>query len=65
MTCRVCKRKYGYDFIVTDDDWEFVTGITNGGGAICIDCFDEMAYMKRYKYTLVDFLFPPWFKWKD
>ena len=65
MTCRICKRKYSYDYEVTDEDWKFVTGIQNGGGAICIDCFDEMAYIKKYKYTLIQFIFPEWYKWKE
>jgi len=46
MPCRICKRNYNYDYSVTDKDWKAVTGIENGEGIICIDCFDEMVFMK-------------------
>ena len=64
MICKICKHIYKYDYSVTNEDWETVTGIKNGSGLICLDCFDEMAYMKKYRYGIISIIYPEWFRWK-
>ena len=64
MVCSICKHSYFYDYSVTDEDWETVTGIKNGSGLICLDCFDAKAYTKKYKYKILFLVYPEWFKWK-
>lgn len=65
MICQVCNRKYSYDYVVEDEDWQVITGIKNGSGKLCLDCFDNLAYIRKYKYKLISFVYPEWFKWKE
>lgn len=64
MICKICKLIYKYDYSVTNKDWEIVTGIKDGSGLICLDCFDEMAHMKKYKYGIISIIYPEWFRWR-
>ncbi len=64
MICKLCKQTYQYDYSVTDEDWEAVTGIKDGSGIICLDCFDGIAYVKNYKYKIISLIYPQWFKYK-
>jgi hypothetical protein len=65
LICKICKYHYNYDYSVTNKDWETVTDIKDGSGTICIDCFDRMAYVKKYKYKIIFFIYPEWFRWKE
>jgi hypothetical protein len=64
MICKICKKAYQYDYSVTDEDWEIVTGIKDGSGIVCLDCFDEMAYIKKYRYGIISIIYPEWFRWR-
>ena len=45
--CQRCGKRYLTVWQVSDDLWEWVTGITNGSGLYCMNCFDEMARQKK------------------
>ena len=44
--CQICGKKYEYVYKVSNELWEKVTGIKNGSGLRCIDCFDKEAKEK-------------------
>lgn len=44
--CQICKKEYKYVWSVPDKLWEKVTGIKNGSGLRCIECFDIEARKK-------------------
>ncbi len=65
MICDMCRRKYDYDYEVSDQDWSGVTGIEDGSGKMCLSCFDNLAYMKEYRYNILLLVFPEWWRWKE
>ena len=44
--CQICEKEYLYVWEVSDKLWEKVTGIKNGSGLRCIDCFSKEAEKK-------------------
>ena len=64
MICENCKHIYNYDYSVPDEDWKEVTGIKDGSGIICLECFDALACIKSCRYEILFLVYPQWFKWK-
>lgn len=44
--CQHCDYEYPIVWHAPDEIWQAVTGITDGSGLFCIDCFTEMAWEK-------------------
>lgn len=44
--CQICGEEYSYVWTISDELWEKVTGIKNGGGLQCIHCFEREADKK-------------------
>jgi len=47
--CRNCGRRV-HDYFVPDEIWKEVTGIKDGSGIYCYDCFCKMADKKGLRY---------------
>lgn len=47
--CHKCGRKYPTVWDTTDKIWEIVTGIKDGSGFMCMNCFEEKAQKKGIK----------------
>jgi hypothetical protein len=43
IICEDCGREYPEVWLVSDQMWKLITGITDGSGFLCMDCFDELA----------------------
>lgn len=41
--CSRCGRRYPHVWIASDELWERVTGRSDGGGLMCMTCFDRQA----------------------
>jgi len=44
--CQICRKHYSFLWSAPDYLWYNVTGRTDGGGLLCIECFDSMAEEK-------------------
>ena len=44
--CQCCDKLYGETWRAPDVLWQKITGITNGSGLFCIECFSIMAERK-------------------
>jgi hypothetical protein len=51
QTCRDCWRNDGIDFLVPNVVWRLVTGWHDGGGVLCLACFDRRAERKDVDYS--------------
>ena len=45
--CQKCGSRYLTVYYVSDDLWQRVTGIKDGSGLYCPNCFDKMAREKH------------------
>lgn len=45
-TCQNCNKKYEIVWNVSDTLWTIVTSRNDGGGLLCMECFDELAREK-------------------
>jgi len=49
IRCRICGKREKFDFHVPDEIWEAVVG--EGGGVVCLSCFDDLAKKKEVQYA--------------
>ena len=49
--CDRCGRRDGMDAAVTNEQWEIISGRSDGGGYLCLWCMDEIACEKGITFV--------------